>query len=177
MSKVTTDWPPNVPNIIWGPLAAGALIIMIGALGVYANQPLLFPSLGPTAFLQVEDPELRTARFYNTVMGHVIGLCAGLIAVFLFHANRAPSPMASGVLDPPRLLASTVAVALTIAFGILLRASHPPACATTLLFALGGFAPTLRVIVVVLAGVLLIGVVGELLRRFRLGKVKKVLPV
>lgn len=165
-----------MPNIIWGPLAAAALIIIVGALGVYANQPLLFPSLGPTAFLQVEDPELRSGRFYNTVVGHLIGLCAGLAAVFLFHANRAASPMATDVLAPSRILASTVAVALTIAFGILLKASHPPACATTLLFALGGFAPTLRVVVIVLAGVLLIGVVGELRRRFRLGKVKK-LPV
>ncbi len=176
MRRIWTDWAPEVPNIIWGPLAAGALIIMIGALGVYASQPLLFPSLGPTAFLQVEDPELRTARFYNTVVGHVVGICAGLAAVFLLHANKDPSPMASGVLAPSRLLASALAVVLTIAFGLLLRASHPPACATTLLFALGGFAPTVRVVTIVVAGVLLIGVIGELLRRFRLGKVKK-LPV
>ncbi len=176
MRKIATDWPPDVPNIIWGPLAAGALIIIVGALGIFAKQPLLFPSLGPTAFLQVEDPKLRIASFYNTVVGHIIGLCAGLIAMFLFHANRDPSPMAAGVLAPARILASALAVVLTIAFGILLKASHPPACATTLLFALGGFAPTLRVVVIVLAGVLLLGVVGELLRRFRLGKVKK-LPV
>ncbi len=177
MNKITTDWPPDVPNIIWGPLAAGALIIVIGALGVYANQPLLFPSMGPTAFLQVEDPKLRIASFYNTVLGHIIGMAAGLAAVFLFHANRDPSPMGGGELGLSRILASAFAVALTIAFGILLKASHPPACATTLLFALGGFAPTVRVVVIVLAGVLLIGVVGELLRRFRLGKVKKTLPV
>ncbi len=85
--------------------------------------------------------------------------------------------MAGSVLAPSRILASALAVALTIALGILLKASHPPACATTLLFALGGFAPTVRVAAIVLAGVLLIGVVGELLRRFRLGKVKKALPV
>jgi CBS-domain-containing membrane protein len=161
---------------VWGPLAAGALIILIGALGVYTNQPLLFPSLGPTAFLQVEDPELRVARLYNTVVGHVVGMAAGLAAVFLLRIGRAPSPMVTGVLTADRILASTLAVALTIALGLLLRASHPPACATTLLFALGGFAPTLHVVLTVLAGVLLIGLTGEVLRRFRLGKVKK-LPV
>ncbi len=170
-------WPPDVPDIVWGPLAAETLIILIGALGAFANQPLLFPSLGPTAFLQVEDPEVRMARFYNTVMGHIIGVSAGLIAVFLLRANRTPSPMATGILTPDRIAASTLAVALTIIFSLLLRASHPPACATTLLFALGGFAPTARVVSLVLAGVLLIGVIGEVLRRFRLGRSKKVLPV
>ncbi len=169
-------WPPNVPDIVWGPLAAATLIVVVGALGIATNQPLLFPSLGPTAFLQVEDPELRVARLYNTVVGHIVGIFAGLISVFLLHLSHAPSPMVTGILTTDRILASTFAVALTIALGLLLRASHPPACATTLLIALGGFAPTLQVVLIVLAGVVLIGVIGEFFRRYRLGKVKK-LPI
>ncbi len=168
-------WPPQVPDILWGPLAASALIVLIGALGVLANQPLLFPSLGPTAFLQVEDPEFRAARLYNTIVGHLVGICAGLAAVFIFHVDHDPSPMTTGILLPARLWASTLAVALTIALGLLLRASHPPACATTLLFALGGFKPIPRVVGIVLLGVVLIGFIGEGLRRFRLGRVKKLI--
>ncbi len=168
-------WPPEVPDIVWGPLAAALLIVVIGLLGVLASEPLLFPSLGPTAFLQVEDPEFRASRIYNTILGHFIGVAAGLLAVFAFHINRLPSPLLGGRVSPAVIAASTLSVALTIGLGLLLRASHPPACATTLLFALGGFKPTLKVVIVVVAGVLLIGILGEVLRRFRLGRIKRLL--
>ncbi len=166
-------WPPQIPDILWDPLAAAALLIAIGLLGVLTNEPLLFPSLGPTAFLQAEDPEMRMARFYNTVVGHLIGLGSGVVAVLLLHANQAASAMATGRLAPVRIFASALAIALTIVIGLLLRASHPPAAATTLLVALGGFRFTARTLLVVVAGILLIGVLGEGLRRLRLRKVKK----
>ncbi len=174
-NRPVQHWPPEVPDIVWGPLAAAALIIVIGLLGVIANEPLLFPSLGPTAFLQVEDPEFRASRLYNTIVGHFLGIAAGLVAVVVFHINRIPSPLLSGILSPAVIAAATLSVALTIGLGLLLRASHPPACATTLLFALGGFRPTLKVVIVVVASVLLIGILGEVLRRFRLGRIKRLL--
>ena len=40
----------------WGVLMAGGLMLLAGAVGVLAGQPWLFPSLGPTAFLQAETP-------------------------------------------------------------------------------------------------------------------------
>ncbi len=55
----------------------------------------------------------------------------------------------------------------------LLHASHPPASATTLLVALGGFRLDTPTMFTVIAGVLLVGVLGEALRRVRLGKMKK----
>ncbi len=166
-------WPPQIPDILWDPLAAAALLIAIGLLGVLTNEPLLFPSLGPTAFLQAEDPEMRMARFYNTVVGHLIGLGSGIVAVLLLHANQLPPALATSRLAPARIFASALAIALTIVIGLLLRASHPPAAATTLLVALGGFRFTARTLLVVVAGILLIGVLGEGLRRLRLRKVKK----
>ncbi len=147
-------------------------MIVVGLFGFFTKQPLLFPSLGPTAFLQVEDPDVRMARFYNTVVGHLIGLASGVLAVFLMGANQAPSAMATGQLVPSRIFASALAIALTIAIGLLLRASHPPAAATTLLVALGGFRLNTQTMLVVIAGVLLVGVLGEGLRRARLGKRK-----
>ncbi len=74
-------------------------------------------------------------------------------------------------LTPVRIGASALAVALTILVGILLHASHPPASATTLLVALGGFRPTLRDALIVIAGVLIVATIGEFLRRVRLGQV------
>ncbi len=166
----TRRWAVQVPDILWGPLAAGSLLIVIGFFGVLTNQPLLFPSLGPTAFLQAEDPQLRTARFYNTVVGHFIGLGSGILAVLLLHANHVPSAMGTGHLAPERVFAAALAVAMTIAIGLILHASHPPASATTLLVALGGFKLNWQTMLIIVTGVLLIGILGEVLRRFRLGK-------
>ncbi len=167
-------WPPEIPDLVWAPLATAALLAGIGVLGILMDEPMLFPSLGPTAFLQTEDPEVRMARFYNTVVGHLIGLGSGLFAVTVLHAEASSSVLVTGHLVPIRIVASALAVLLTIALGLLLRASHPPASATTLLVALGAFSPTLRTALIITASVLLIGILGELLRRFRLGKLKKI---
>jgi hypothetical protein len=49
-----------------------------------------------------------------------------------------------------------------------LKASHPPAAVTTLLFALGGFQPTLHETIVVTIGVLIVAIIGDILRQLRL---------
>nr|WP_244977120.1 HPP family protein [Deinococcus humi] len=132
------------------------------------HQPLLFPSLGPTAFLQTETPDQTSAQPYHVVIGHVVALLAGFLAVWVFGAADAPSVLATHDLTAPRVWASVLAVALTLLGGLLLRASHPPAAATTLLASLGGFPPTIKSATTVMGGVLLIALLGEGLRRLRL---------
>src|SRR5581483_7939824 len=44
----------------WAPLTASALMLVVGAVGLAADQPWLYPSLGPTAFMQAEYPGHRT---------------------------------------------------------------------------------------------------------------------
>ena len=56
--------------------------------------------------------------------------------------------------------------ALTLAIQVPIKASHPPAAATALLVALGGFSLTPREITVLVAGVPLVAVLGEGARRF-----------
>jgi len=159
---------PSIPDAIWAPLSAGLLILAVGLVGLGLHQPLLFPSLGPTAFLQSETPDQPSARPYNSIVGHLIGLMAGFLAVWVVGASNAPSVLSAHVLTAPRVWASVLAVGLTLLGGILLKASHPPAAATTLLAALGGFPPSLHSTVTVMGGVVLITLLGELLRRARL---------
>ncbi len=162
-------FPPGLPDWIWAPLTAAGVMLFVGLLGVAANQPWLFPSLGPTVFLQAELPNHRTARFRNTVLGHLIGLSSGYLAVYLSGANQASSVLETGNLTAVRVGAAALTVAITILLMVLLRASHPPAVSTGLLVALGSIRPTPRDAVVVVAGVLLVAMLGEMLRRFRLG--------
>lgn len=160
--------PRRLPHAVWAPLAAGALMLLAGGLGLIVGQPWLFPSLGPTAFLQVETPDQPASRFYNTVVGHAVGIVAGFLAVLALRAGQAPPLFATHQLVPVRVWASVLAIVLSMLGIALLRATHPPAAATTLLISLGGFRPTAHDALTIAAGVLIVAVAGEALRRFRL---------
>lgn len=158
----------TVAEAIWSPLAVGALVGAVGLLGLAVDEPWLFPSLGPTAFLQAESPGLPSSTFRATVLGHAVGLAAGVAAVHAFGLAGEPSVMATGHLTLARVGASVAAVALTMLGKPLFGASHPPAAATTLLVALGGLKATATGAAAVAAGVLIVAALGEGLRRVRL---------
>lgn len=157
----------SMPDPIWGPLVAAGLILLVGLAGLAVGKPWLLPSLGPSAMLIALSPAHPQARAWNTLMGHLGGIAAGFAGIVLAGAANAPSPLLQGELVPARVLAATIAIALTLLVGALLRASHPPAAATTLLVALGATA-TADKAVSLFAGVVVVAVAGELLRRVRL---------
>ncbi len=152
----------------WAPLTASALMLVVGAVGLAADQPWLYPSLGPTAFMQAEYPGHRTSHLYNTIAGHFIGLGAGVLAVKALGAGDASSVIATHHLTAIRVWAAVIAEAATILGMLLLHASHPPANSTTLMFALGAFRPVPHDILAVVAGVLILAVIGEGIRHLRL---------
>lgn len=115
----------------------------------------------------MEQPKLRSARPYNIVVGHFIGLGAGFLALFLFHAWSAPNSIATGSLAPERLWAAVVAATLTTGINLMLKASQPAALATTLLVSLGSM-QTRRDALAIVIGVLILATIGEPIRRFRL---------
>src|SRR4051794_24549744 len=41
----------SIPDAAWGPVTAAGLILLVGVVGLLLGQPLLLPSLGPTAAL------------------------------------------------------------------------------------------------------------------------------
>lgn len=162
----------RIPDAVWAPVTAGVLMLIIGFTGIIASMPWLFPSLGPTAYLQAETPDKPTARFYNTVIGHFIGLASGFIAVALFSAWDAPAVLTTHHLTAIRVWAAAFALALTLLGNLLLRSSHPPAGATTLLVALGTF-KTITDAVTIVAGVLIVAVVGWIFRWLRVKSLSK----
>jgi hypothetical protein len=156
----------SVPDPLWGSLAAGVLVLVVGLLGVLVGLPWLVPSIGPTAVLIAVTPAHPTARPWNTIAGHAGGVLAGFGAVAVLGAASAPTVLGDHQLVPIRVAAAALAIAVTIAVGFLLRASHPPAAATTLLVALGSIA-TLQQALIVLAGVVVTAAIGEVLRELR----------
>lgn len=151
--------------LVGDPLAAAAVTAAVGLVAVVAGQPWLFPSLGPTALVQIEYPEHLTARFYNTVVGHLVAAVAAYASVLATGAEGLPP--ATTHVTPERVVAAAVALTLTVAGTRVLHASHPPAASTALLIALGGFAVSLHDAGAILAGVLLVATIGGSVRSLR----------
>jgi len=146
-------------------LAAALVIGLIGLLGMWLDVPWLFPSLGPTIAIQAANPELPSARPWNVCAGHMIGLACAIAAIFVTGAAGEPSVASAHVLSGPRVAAAVLAVLLSTALQAAARARHPPAEATTLLFALGALQPELRSALAVAGGVALVALLGEPCRR------------
>ena len=138
-------------------LAMGA----VGAFGLWAGQAWLFPSLGPTIFLQAVTPQEPAARLWNTLAGHAIGAAVGFAALFAFGAQHTPPVMSTEILSAARVAATALAVGATVALQLATRTQHPPAVATTMLITLGGLKPDLRTGLVIVAGVVLVALLGE----------------
>jgi hypothetical protein len=156
----------SIPDPVWGSRAGALLVLVVGALGVLLGLAWLVPSIGPSAVLIAVSPAHPTARPWNTIVGHTGGLLGGFAAVALFGAASAPTVLGDHQLVPVRVATAALAIGVTIALGFILRASHPPAAATTLLVALGSIA-TADQALLVLGAVVVTAAVGELLREVR----------
>ena len=157
----------SIPEWIWAPLSAMLLTAVVGATGYWAGLPWLFPSLGPTIFLQVHKPGQSSAKLYNVVVGHAAGIVAAIVGVLILGAGSAPPVLSSNELSWPRIWASVIAMGATLLIQVPLKASHPPAAATALLVSLGGFSLAWRDMGVLTAGILIVALLGEGLRRLR----------
>jgi hypothetical protein len=113
------------------------LVIVPGAMAWIFGRPLIFPSLGPSAFALVQDENENGAR--RVIGGHLIGVVSGLVAYHWLARGlslAALSPAFS--VDGLRVVVSgVVSIALTMQGMSAARANHAPACATTLIVSLG----------------------------------------
>lgn len=130
---------PLPAPIVWAVyvLVNGFITIgLLALLAVVTRVPFVFPSLGPTAYLLFFSPRAEASSPHNTLVGHAIGLVCGYAA---FWGMRTPHAGAAPILgfNWPMITAAALSLAATGALMILLKASHPPAGATTLIVALG----------------------------------------
>jgi CBS-domain-containing membrane protein len=136
-------------------------LLVIGLSGTWAwvvREPLVFPSLGATAFLIFETPMAEIGSPRNTILGHTVGVLAGAAALAVFGLLDAPSAYVSGV-TLARVGAIALAVAMTGGILRVLRSAHPPAGATTIIVASGLLAKPTQMLDV-LVGVILLTASG-----------------
>lgn len=143
---------------------AGAFVTMalIGAAAVATGQPLLFPSLGPTAFLLFTKPTHPTASPRNTLLGHLIGVLAGMAGLLVFDQWDEGSSVLH--MTAASAGAATLALALTCGAMTLFGLPHPPAGATTLIISLGVLHTPLQ-LVLVMGSVAVLTLMGGVMNR------------
>ena len=145
------------PRLVWALYVCMNGFITIGLLGLLAlltGSPFVFPSLGPTAYLFFFSPLAEVSSPRNTILGHAIGLICGYAAFVLAVASSPPFGMNPGV-HGPRLLAAALSLSATGALMALLRVSHPPAGATTLIVSLGIISQPKELVIIEVAVILL----------------------
>jgi CBS-domain-containing membrane protein len=126
------------------------------ALGARATgEPLVFPSLGPTAFMLFYQPTSPAASPRNALLGHLIGIVAGYLSLQVFGLAHA-TPALTGGVTCAWVGSASLSLALTAGFMIWLRVPHPPAGATTLIVSLGILPRPLQLVALFLAIVLLV---------------------
>lgn len=127
----------KVPILAFFAFTNGCIsIALMSVLALVTQSPFIFPSLGPTAFLFFYTPTAPPASPRNTIVGHLIGVCAGYFSLVVTGLTAAPAATAVGI-TWPRVIAAALSLGLTAGLMVLLKSPHPPAGATTLIVALG----------------------------------------
>jgi hypothetical protein len=149
--------------------AALALVngtVSIGLMALAArlsHQPLVFPSLGPTAFLLFYRPYAEASCPRNALIGHLIGALAGLGSLAAFGLlDQGPALTHLGA---ARIGAAATSLGLTAGAMIWVGTPHPPAGATTLIVSLG-FLHTPAAVGVLMLGVVLLVAQGLVVNRW-----------
>src|SRR4051794_537317 len=153
----------NRGNAVYTFVGSLIAIAVSGAAAAAFDEPLLFPSLGATAFLFFETPMAEIASPRNAMIGHSTAIVAATVALAICGLTDNPSAYIDGV-TTARVLAVALAVGLTGGALRLLRSAHPPAGATTIIVSIG-LLHTGRQLLVVVAGVALLTLVCWTLNR------------
>lgn len=109
---------------------------LMSLAAVITDEPLIFPSLGPTAFLLFYTPRAPAASPKNALIGHLIGALSGYVALVVFRLTDDGPALVEGV-TLARTGAAALSLGLTAGLMAWVRVPHPPAGATTLIVSLG----------------------------------------
>lgn len=147
---------------------AGALLLGCGAIAWASGLPFVFPSLGPSAYALATAPDRPTSSPKRLIGGHLIGTAAGLLSYHVLAEGLVMNVSVGPASGPAFQLAASGVTAVVLTTGGMLVSDlrHPPACATTLIVALG-LIPGLSGAAVIAGGVVLIAALHWCLEQLR----------
>ena len=144
----------NRGNAVVTAIGSFLALAVSGTIAWIVSEPLVFPSLGATAFLCFETPLAEVASPRNTIVGHFTAIVAAALSLAAFGLLDAPSAFVEGI-TPARVGAVALSVGLTGGVLRLLRSAHPPAGATTIIVSSGLLAEPSQMLAVAVGVVLL----------------------
>jgi CBS domain-containing membrane protein len=109
---------------------------LMSALAFITGSPLIFLSLGPTAFFFFYTQRAPSASPRYTLVGHTSDVLAGYFSLVVTGLTTAGPALAVGV-TWPRVISAALSLGLTSGLMVLFKSPHPPAGATTLIISLG----------------------------------------
>jgi len=132
-------------------------LAVLSAAAYYTQFPLLFPPLGPSAFILFRMPMSAAAAPRTVFLSHLFGLVSGFAALYLgqfvFSTQTVANP---GVVSASGIAVLSLAMGLSSLSMIWLECNHPPATATALIVAMGYITSVAQIIGFVVAVVFLI---------------------
>jgi hypothetical protein len=143
----------------------GVAIAASGLSGHEVGWPAITAALGPTAYVFAAHPDSEAARWRNAVLGHGVGVAAGLASLAVFGLWDAAGQAAVGHPTWPEVGAATMAICVTLMALELVRSHHAPAGATSLLVATGLATPGTRLDGLLL-GLVVVLIVGPVAGRW-----------
>lgn len=155
---VRTFHHPHFAVVLFVLLSGIAALATLTAAALWTRLPLVFPPLGPSAFILFRTPLAEQASPRSVILSHASALAAGLlslrVAAALFPGSN---PADVSALGPERIFAIASAMGLATIAMIGLRCSHPPAAATALIAAMGYLQSADQAVGLLAAVVLLVG--------------------
>jgi CBS domain-containing membrane protein len=166
-SLLATREERQVISLISGVNVALA-ILTISLLAWFTGLPLVFPALGPTAFILFSKPFSPDAAPRSVIFGHFSGIASGIVAWHLF-SYLGNEPVSLDTLGWATFASTSAALAITCFLMVRFSCPHAPACASALIVALGGATGWLNLVAMAIAVVVLS---GQALLIYRIGGVK-----
>lgn len=147
---------PRILALLFVFLSGSTALGTIAMAAYLINLPLLFPPLGPSAFMLFHTPMSMAASPRNLILSHTMAVVVGLFSLHLFEMIF---PMAN-LLDPSvmnwhRVFSVALAMGLITITMISMKSSHPPAAASALLAAMGYLDDPFKILGIVAAPILL----------------------
>jgi CBS domain-containing membrane protein len=115
----------------------GAVAILVISLFAWLTDlPLVFPVLGPSAFILFSQPFSAAAAPRSVVIGHFVALATG-VGCWQLVSVVYGRPVSLEDAQWPTFVSAALALAVTSLLLVRLSCPHAPACATAMLIALG----------------------------------------
>ncbi len=115
-----------------------AALAVIAVAAYLTRLPLLFPPLGPSAFILLRTPMAPAASPRSVILSHALALAAGLASVhFVGLLFPEAQLLGADAMNWPRVMSLLLAMGVASAAMIVVRCSHPPAAATALIAGMG----------------------------------------